>query len=366
MIVKLPKTSSRRAAAAADRLARVEAAAADWLVRRRAGIPADEEARFQAWLGSDPRHVAAFLPLERIWEELEHPRKHGQAEGVRQALRARARRRARRRRTWWVGTAGLAAVVALALQLNPGFLPVPTPTPASVLGAGAPTFQLRPDLRTLADGSTVELNAGAEISVEFSPEQRGVRLVRGEALFHVAKNPARPFVVTAAGVEVRAVGTAFSVRHTPDRVDVLVTEGRVAVARRAAASDALAFAGAADRPAPGPALVAAGERTSIPLLAESAPASSAMSSAELTAALAWRAKRVEFSGTPLGEAVQVFDRLSRLRLVIDDPAVRRLRVTGVVWLDDPEAFVRLLEAGLGLEGRRKGDTIVLRQPPADR
>jgi ferric-dicitrate binding protein FerR (iron transport regulator) len=93
------------------------------------------------------------------------------------------------------------------------------------------TVVRRPDVQKLPDGTRVELNAGTEFVVEFTPGVRAVRLVRGEALFAVPKNPARPFVVGAGAVSVRAVGTAFAVRHGAAVVGVLVTEGRIAVER---------------------------------------------------------------------------------------------------------------------------------------
>src|SRR5581483_9214616 len=85
--------------------------------------------------------------------------------------------------------------------------------------------------QTLADGSVVELNGNTQVQVAYSPAERRVRLVQGEAHFTVAKNKRRPFWVEAQGVSVRAVGTAFNVRLDPQRVDVLVTEGRVPVAQ---------------------------------------------------------------------------------------------------------------------------------------
>jgi transmembrane sensor len=83
----------------------------------------------------------------------------------------------------------------------------------------------------LPDGSLVELKEGSRIAVDFSAEQRQVRLV-GEAHFQVARDAARPFVVNAQGVMVRAVGTAFSVRVDSDEVQVLVTHGSVHVLTR--------------------------------------------------------------------------------------------------------------------------------------
>ena len=88
-----------------------------------------------------------------------------------------------------------------------------------------------PERLTLEDGSVVELNHGGKLEIDFSSETRRVRLVRGEANFTVAKNPERPFVVNAGGVDVRAVGTVFNVRLAREAVEVVVSEGRVKLER---------------------------------------------------------------------------------------------------------------------------------------
>jgi transmembrane sensor len=79
----------------------------------------------------------------------------------------------------------------------------------------------------LPDGSRVELKDGSEVVVQYSASERRVKLTGGEAHFTVWKDKTRPFIVNAAGVEVRAVGTAFNVRLEAKSVEVLVTEGRV-------------------------------------------------------------------------------------------------------------------------------------------
>src|SRR5207244_2744250 len=89
----------------------------------------------------------------------------------------------------------------------------------------------RPDRQLLSDGSVVELNARAEIESNFTDSQRNVRLVRGEALFSVAKDHSRPFVVQVGPITVKAVGTAFNIRHSPKQIEILVTEGRIAIER---------------------------------------------------------------------------------------------------------------------------------------
>jgi transmembrane sensor len=249
------------------------------------------------------------------------------------------------------------AGVGIAAALVLGVLSVTTGlTPFS----NRPTFTVRPNQQTLPDGSVVELNSGAEILVSFSPDQRGVRLLRGEALFIVAKNAVRPFVVTAGAVEVLAVGTAFAVRQDVGHVGVLVTEGRVAVERvPAQAAQPLPSAEVNDERV----YLGAGDRLVVPAdLPVSAPmVIRPVTPEEMALALAWRGKRIEFTGTPMAEAVELLNRQNRIQLSIADSAVARIRLSGVFWADDPEGFVRLLENGMNVRAERSPEAIVLRR-----
>src|SRR5690606_38747537 len=84
----------------------------------------------------------------------------------------------------------------------------------------------------LSDGSSLILNTNSIVQQHYSATQRMVRLESGEALFNVAHDASRPFVVLAADGVFRAVGTRFSVRIDPDHVTVTVTEGRVGLQPR--------------------------------------------------------------------------------------------------------------------------------------
>lgn len=327
-----------------------EDAAAEWLARRDAGFSPADEAAFEAWCAADPRHAAAVAELAAAWSTVLRPRRASRGEEVWQALAARAARRRRRFAAW--GATGLSlAAAAVFLAFRPAG---PGDTVSALAVALPATVTARPETRTLADGSSVELNAGAEIAVDFSAGLRRVRLVRGEALFAVAKDPARPFVVQAAAVEVRAIGTRFSVGVDPQAVAVLVTEGRVAVARPSPA----------DTPDATPVFVSGGGRVTLPPDDRIAapPAVEAVAPAEIDRALAWRHHRVEFSGTPLAEAVALFNRRNRVQLALGDPALAGTRVSGIFWTDNPAGFARLLEASFALTSRTQPDgTIELRR-----
>lgn len=325
----------------------IESAAADWLVRRQAGLTAADAARFEEWLAGDSRHRAAFAEVEAAWSTLSYPRTAGQTVEAKRQLAGRAQRR--RRRWLAASVAGASLAVALGVMFTPDrTVRFTSPQVSSVTP--------RPNLQTLPDGSRVELNAGAEILAEFSPAQRGVRLLRGEALFSVKKDSLRPFVVTAGVVAVRAVGTAFSVRHDVGQIGVLVTEGRVAVQR------VEVVAGMAAPLSSEPILVDAGGRVQVPADPARSPvvAAAPLSPAAMATALAWRGHRVEFTRTPIAEAVALFNGQNRARIVIADPGIGQIAISGVFWADDPESFVRLLESGFEVQAHHAGEVISLR------
>lgn len=235
------------------------------------------------------------------------------------------------------------------------FQSVSPETPAS---SGTVRVIPSPERLTLEDGSVVELNHGGKLEIDFSSETRRVRLVRGEAHFTVTKNPARPFIVEANGVAVRAVGTAFNVRHSAVAVEVLVTEGQVQVER----SIAVVAASAPTPLAPAPTALVAGERAIVDTTAPTAQLVVAtVGPTEIAQALSWQGVRLEFAELPLAEVVTEFNLRNRQQLVVDDATTGRLRVGGSFRADNVDGFVRLLEASFGVSAQRRADgALVLR------
>lgn len=282
---------------------------------------------------------------EPVRSPLDWPREAGLGVELAREIRAEARRRHRVR----LALATAACAVLAVVLLRP-FDPAPTAvTPATV----ATTKVSAPERRTLPDGSIVDLRSGAAIEVEFVPDLRRIRLTRGEAHFEVAKNPAAPFVVIADGIAIRAVGTAFAVERGSAAVDVVVTEGRITVGRD---PDAAASAPAADATP-----LAAGKRATVALNANAfaAPRVSDVSADELARRLAWRVPRLEFSGAPLSEVIRLFAEHGRARLVADDPALRDLKVSGILRADNTDALLQLLASDHAIEAHHRDGAIIL-------
>lgn len=328
-----------------------------WIARRDAGLTAMEEAEFQRWIETGPENRRAMAQAMGAWRWLDLPRLRGTDLMTEQALDRRRRHR-RRRFTVAAGALVLMASVTAGWWWRSSPPGVITPSVA-VHTPVAPTVSgLR--VQTLPDGSVVDLNQGADIEVEFSDSLRRVRLLRGEAHFTVAKNPRRPFVVQAKGIEVCAVGTAFAIRLAATEVEVLVTEGRVAVGYThgdANASDLPAGNGSIP-------IVSAGGCVRLPLDgAASAPEIRQLDDVEVGERLAWRAIRLDFSGTRLAEAAAQVNRHNREQLIIDDPSLADLRVSGLVIARPLGDFVKLLEmSGVQSERLPNGDYRLRRTP----
>ncbi len=347
----------------AENSAPLEATASAWLARRDRGLTAAEQDGYFEWLRADPRHGAMIAHLEKTWGALDalaewrpthstrpNPdllatptpfRKSGWARRIKCPLTIRT-----------LAAAAAAAVVVAGVFV---FQSVSPETPAS---SGTVRVIPSPERLTLEDGSVVELNHGGKLEIDFSSETRRVRLVRGEAHFTVTKNPARPFIVEANGVAVRAVGTAFNVRHSAAAVEVLVTEGQVQVER----SIAVVAASAPTPLAPAPTALVAGERAIVDTTAPTAQLVVAtVGPTEIAQALSWQGVRLEFAELPLAEVVTEFNLRNRQQLFVGDAATGRLRVGGSFRADNVDGFVRLLEASFGVSAQRRADgALVLR------
>lgn len=313
-------------------------AAAEWLVRRDQGLTGAEQDAFLEWLAADPRHGEWLAMHRRVlgdYDALATWRPEHSAEPNPDLL-APPRPSVR---WWWPVALAAAAAIAVAIAWRPQAPAVSTPTIA--------VEELK--RRILEDGSAVELNRGAVVTTTFSPAERRAALVTGEAFFTVAKNPDRPFIVEANGVVVRAVGTAFSVRLDSGSVEVLVTEGRVAVERPSAVG-----ANASE-----PALISAGQRATVSLRAAVPAAVVPVTPQAIAQHLNWQPQRLDFSAAPLSIALEEFNRRNRIQFVLADPDLATVPIVASIRSDNVEGFAHFLESSPTIVVERRSATEIV-------
>lgn len=364
----------------------IQQEAAEWFIDFRVGdVNAAARERFDRWLRRSPEHIRAYWEIAKVYVELPPIGSMGKMDVAELIAYARSddsvvpllagqsmrtppanigRHTARSTRRRLVAAAfvvfGLASAGAIYWQTQRGSLVT------TDIGERRSI--------TLADGSTVDLNARSRLRIEFSTRERRVELLDGQAFFQVVKDKRRPFIVSSGTATVRAVGTEFDVYRRDSDTTVTVLEGRVAVysaVRRdrpdvslqsgagtansavqqtlpkgnshfGAASGAAAVMpalppGVADLIDSGGVLVSAGEQVMVTPTAIASPRY-----ANAVAATAWIQRRFVFEGSKLSDVVSEFNRNNRRPLVIKDPELRDFEISGIYSSTDPASLLRFL------------------------
>jgi transmembrane sensor len=392
-----------------------------WFVECRAGDLDDSGRRdFDRWLRKSPEHLSSYIEIAAIWNEgpqldpgskwsasmlIKHARDADDDNvvpltsadvattskvAIRKAWSARPRR--------FAIAASIAFLTILAGAL--GLLELSAPIYATSLGEQR-SIQFE-------DGSTVELNSRSKIRVKYSNQERDIELIEGQALFHVAHDVSRPFIVAVGATRVRAVGTQFDVYKKSNGTVVTVVEGRVAVysapqsplsgntgeapqqppthalpessgtaagpaplaSARARKSFPASASGSALPPAEETAkqdlltsssslLVAAGEQVTV-----TADAAQKTANPNIAGATAWREREIVFESATLSDVAEEFNRYNQRQLVIEDPMLYGFHISGVFSSTDPDSLIRFLRQRPGVKvSEANGEIRVERATP---
>jgi transmembrane sensor len=328
------------------RVARAEASV--WIVRLHGANRTPElEAGFRRWLAANPENAQEFERVTAVWEAAPHASTAGLPR-VSQWKRPSARYR-------WA----LAVVLLAACGVGAWLAATYSRDPVLVTGIGEQR------LVPLEDGTRLTINSDSELKVDYTPGERRVHLIRGEAFFEVAHNPNRPFIVTAGDQQVTAVGTAFEVRYEPDHIDVTLVEGKVSVTSTTEQAPAPLKDSVSTTPKIGTKaatrayLMTAGERLRI---AKAGP--SKLDEPRVEAVTAWRRGEVMLDDTPLSDAVAEMNRYNKSALVIDESRIADLKVSGIYHTGDSGGFAATVANLYGLRVTEANNGIHLGTAPA--
>ncbi|MBS0419929.1 MAG: FecR domain-containing protein [Proteobacteria bacterium] len=294
-------------------------------------------AELESWLSGDPRREVAYLRLRAAWRQLNRIAALGSYENAQREISGTQQATTTRNWPRW-GAAAAVVLVAIALtvwwqagRVKPRVIAFSTPVGGYMR-------------ETLSDGSTLELNTQTDIEVVFDSSVRGIRLLQGEARFHVAKDPQRPFVVTVATDRVRAVGTDFSVRTRAQQTDVYVAEGIVSLEDSVHRGN---DAGARVRAGQGAVMTSTGVHISN------------LPPGAVAARLAWDRGLLIFAGEPLSSVAEELNRYNTVQIRVTDSTVAALKIDGTFAATNAVGFVRLLEQGFPVSVTRQGDTVLV-------
>ena len=210
---------------------------------------------------------------------------------------------------------------------------------------------------SLRDGSEIVLNTDSQVNVDFSGNERLLRLVKGEAIFDVAPNKSRPFTVQTASGDVQALGTSFSVRVEQNVVNVVVSHGTVRVRVNEAADQQSSAEQGIENVAE--VIVTKGDK--VVFDKQRVESVIRQTDDELDRSLYWRKGFLAFDDEPLSEVVKEVARYTNLDIEIGDDELKNLRVGGYYPIDNLETVFTSLEFNLGLKVQKIGDRYVIKQ-----
>lgn len=322
----------------------IDLEAALWLVRLddvQRSADAKEQQEWIAWLQRSPQHVQAYFDMANLSQSVDEmpPQARQRVRELLAANRANnswaydARLLAEdnaikfSRRHWLITAAAATLVTAIALWWT-------ADRHQYDAGVGQQLTY------TLEDGSSMVLNTRSRARVSMNERERMIEL-EGEALFTVARDANRPFLVRTRNAVTRAVGTQFNVyQHADDATRISVVEGAVSVTSSASPTDSDAV------------LVSAGQQVEV-----HAGAVAKQTNADVAAAVAWRKKLLVFEDATLREVAAQFNRYNAVQFTIGPEVNDEHRLSGTFDPARPELFQTYLEKDEALQVRVRGDSV---------
>lgn len=309
--------------------------AADWFTRlNEPTIETEELEAFSAWRGK-PENRAAYERLEDLGRAMSDLRDDPDMRQATAEARVRGIVRRQRRLSAPLLIGGLAAACVIAAITAATI--VSLPTYSTHVGE---TFSA-----TLEDGSRIQLNTDSAVKIRYSAGQRRVELLRGQAMFQVAHNAQRPFIVSSGDAEVRALGTRFDVRRVGQALRVVLAQGSIEVTDRSVS--------------PTPWRLTAGQALALGSKAKVAPAPVSI---DVPAATSWTTGSVTFEGETLSEAVAELNRYRRDKIILAPGVPVERPIGGVFAVGDNDDFIAAVSALYRLKTIRRANGDLELQP----
>jgi len=311
-----------------------------WLVRLDNGnLSGQSKKALQAWLSADKRHLLALKAMADVWHDMDD------------VLLMISDENASKNVSLWPILTPIFKPLLLAASISFLAISLWLATPYNVQVNSYATVVGQQMDATFDDGSIIHLNTNTLIETEFSDEKRIIKLIQGEVLFEVAHDPDRPFIVYAGDRLVQAIGTKFVVHLKSENIHVTVTDGKVKMSKVALNTNLAdikklnSTAIQADD-----VFIAKGEKVvagnnQIPTLTR-------IKAENLQRELSWLDGKLIFDNETLLDVIEEINRYVDIEIVLKDPSLHALRISGRFDLGDSEALIEAIELSFNIQSQR--------------
>lgn len=319
-----------------------------WLVKLDNGnLSEQSRKKLKAWLSADERHQVALKAMANVWHDTDEV-------------------------LMMINNENASKNVSLWPILTPVFKPFLLAASVSFLAIFLwlvmPENVERNSYATLIgqqmdtnfkDGSIIHLNTNSHIETEFSDKKRIIKLIKGEALFEVAHDPNRPFIVYAGDRLVQAIGTKFVVHLKPENIQVTVTDGKVKmskVALNTSLDDIKALNSASIEK--DDVFIAKGEK--VITTNDQAPKLTHIEPEKIARELSWLDGKLIFDNERLFDVIKEINRYDDIEIVLEDPSLHDIKISGRFDLGDSAALIEAIELSFNIKShKREPNKIIL-------
>lgn len=327
-------------------------AAGDWLAKMDRGLSQAEEAQLKQWLSEAPENQAMLLKMAKLWDNMAalerlkvlFPEPPIQQKTVRPMA---------------IAASFLLVGILVAFAIR--FLPGAFNTSGELVALSEQYFETGiGDLKkvTLSDGSQLTVNTDSSVKVTYTQSQRVIELSKGELHIQVAHNPERPLSVFAGGQVMQAVGTAFNVELLDEQVELIVTHGKVRIARQDEAQVTPQSTDKVMLPAQNPALTQ-GQKTLLNQSPLGELAIDKVAASDISARLSWQSGNLIFRGESLDEVLEEVSRYNAVSFEVQDSQLNQTEVAGLFKTNDLSGFLKALEQNFNIHNERLADNRIL-------
>ena len=318
-----------------------------WLVRLDNGSLSEQSRKeLKTWLSADKRHPAALKAMADIWDDMD------------EVLIIIDDENSSNNVSIWPVLEPIFKPLALAASISFLAIFLWLTIPTDVQKNSYATLMGQQLDATFDDGSIIHLNTNSRIETEFSDAKRIIKLIKGEALFEVAHDPNRPFIVYAGDRLVQAIGTKFVVHLKSENIQVTVTDGKVKMSKVALdtnLTDIKALDSAAIQK--DDIYIAKGEKVIVG--SSQAPKLTYIKPENLKRELSWLDGKLIFDNEALFDVIEEFNRYVDITIVLKDPSLHNIRISGRFDLGDSEALIEALELSFNIKSQRLASNKIL-------
>ncbi len=332
--------------------------ASDWIAKLDRELSNVEKSEFQYWLSQDNDNIKLLLEIAKMWDKMDDLSRLSDLFPQEQV---------KKKSTPWFVAVAASFVVAIIFSLVSGvsgFSPFTDQTPSSliVMQASYQTSIGESNTINLPDNSKLILNTDTFVQVKYTQGARLIELQRGEIHINVAHDKSRPLSVLANGKIIQAVGTAFNVQVNNDLVELIVTDGKVLVAKQKNISLNSDIEQIAKRLPQNSMAISKGEKVELDLTSQSAEKITKIEPIEIAASLSWRRGNLIFRGESLAEAMAEISRYTDIEFELaDDEQLKNVQVAGMFKTGDVTGLLNVLSQNFNISYEKvSSDKIILK------